>query len=114
MPDAKAHLARSRAGMRLIAQLRLYNEGDIDRLRAFLNDAYQPSALGGSVGDMLARLGEERAATGKLRVEQVVGIGDHQAIVVLAAQHGGLYTVSLAVDEEYPHKIVRYEQVTTS
>jgi hypothetical protein len=114
MPDAKVHLARSRAGMRLIAQLRLYNEGDADRLRAFLNDAYQPSALGGSVDAMLTRLTDERATTGKLRVEQVVGIGDHQVIVVLAAQHGGLYTVSLAVDEEYPHKIASYEQVSMS
>jgi hypothetical protein len=114
MPDAKTHLARSRAGMRLIAQLRLYNEGDFDRLRAFLNDAYQPSALDGSVEDTLAHLRNERTATGKLRVEQVVGIGDHQAIVVLAAQHGGLYTVSLTVEEEYPHKIASYEQLPMS
>ncbi len=105
--SAQAHLTQSNAGMRLIALLTLYNQGDFDRLRAYITDHYAPPALAeADAGTQLADWRDRRAALGKLRVEQVVAIGKHQAVVVVQAQQAGDYhALQVAVEEDFPHRV---------
>lgn len=109
MMDAKDHLTASNAGMRLIALLTLFNQGDFPRLRQYVNDNYQPEAL--ELAPVGARAAEMKAIyryAGKMRVEQVMAIGKHQAVVVLASEKRGAYLAEITVSEEYPHKVLAY------
>lgn len=105
--SAQAHLAQSNAGMRLIALLTLYNQGDFDRLRAYISSNYAPAALAEQTAEERTReLQDNYTAWGKLRVEQVAAIGKHQAIVVVQAQQDGQYhALQVAVEEDFPHRI---------
>lgn len=108
--SAQAHLTGSSAGIRLIALLTLYNRGDFDRLRAYIADSYSPAALDEQPAETrLDALRAAYAAWGKLRIEQVVGVGQYQAIVVAQAQRdGGHYLLQLAVEQDYPHRVTLY------
>jgi hypothetical protein len=105
--SAQAHLKQSHAGMRLIALLTLYNQGDFTRLRAYIADNYVPAALAEQSADERIRDFENGyAARGKLRVEQVAAIGKYQAVVVMQAQQDGQYhALQVAVEEDFPHRI---------
>jgi hypothetical protein len=105
--SAQAHLKQSNAGMRLIALLTLYNQGDFDRLRAYITDNYAPAALTEQSAEERTREFQDGyAARGKLRVEQVAAIGKHQAVVVVQAQQDGQYhALQVAVEEDFPHRI---------
>jgi len=104
------YLAKSRAGMRYMAQMTFYNRGDFARLRQFIADSYTAEAL--QEIPLEDRLEEQEAlysALGKLRVEQVVGAGDHQIIVVVQAQHtGGFFFNQMVVTEDYPHAVMLF------
>ncbi|MBI5667384.1 MAG: hypothetical protein HZC41_05190 [Chloroflexi bacterium] len=105
--SAQAHLKQSNAGMRLIALLTLYNQGDFDRLSHYIGENYAPAALvAADAVSHLADWRERRAVLGKLRVEQVVAIGKHQAVVVVQAQQDGSYhALQIAVEEDFPHRV---------
>jgi uncharacterized protein with GYD domain len=109
---AKHHLVRSHAGVRLIAQLTFFNRGDFERLRTYLQDNYAAEAL--SAISAKARLAELKAIyrlNGKMRVEQVVAAGEHEVIVALEAERGdAVYLAQLLVHEEYPHKVLFFDQ----
>lgn len=104
------YLAKSRAGMRYMAQMTFYNRGDFDRLRQFIAESYTPEAL--AEIPLEDRLEEQEAlysALGKLRIEQVVGAGDHQIIVVVKAQNSGEFFYNqMAVTEDYPHAVILF------
>ena len=103
----QAQLIPSHAGMRLIAQLTIFNKGDFARLRAYITENYTPQAL--EVASAKARQVEFKAVynmAGKLRIDRVVAIDEYQALVVVEGQRGDFYMVQILVEEDYPHKVV--------
>lgn len=109
---AKQHLIGNHAGIRLIAQLTLFNRGDFERLRTYLQDNYADEAL--SMISAKARLAELKAiyrVNGKMRIEQVVAAGEYEVIVALEAERGeAIYLAQMLVHEEYPHKVMFFDQ----
>ncbi|NWG15083.1 MAG: hypothetical protein HXY41_00470 [Chloroflexi bacterium] len=105
--SAQAYLTGNSAGMRLIALLTLYNRGDFDRLRAYIADNYAPAALAEQDADArTADLRDRFEQWGKLRIEQVLGIAEHQVIALVQAQEGGGYhALQVAVEEDFPHRL---------
>lgn len=108
----KGALVTSSAGMRLIAQQTLLNRGDWARLRDFIQDSYTAEALAAQpVEARLAELEALMAQVGKLRVYQVVGAGKHQVVALMQGQREPLlYLMEMAVEEDFPHRILRYAQ----
>ncbi len=103
---AKRSLLPSNAGMRLIALLTIFNKGDFARLREYIEHNYHPAMLEDVPARMqLAELKAINRLAGKLRIEQVVAVGKHAALVLLASQRGGVYLTQLVVEEDYPHRI---------
>ena len=106
--DDKLALRISQAGMRFIAQMTIYNSGDFQRLRQYIDESYHPDLLADQSAE--ARVEEFRQryqALGRLRVQQVIGTGKHHVIVLLRAQNDDeLYLNQLKVEEDYPHLIV--------
>jgi hypothetical protein len=103
---AKKGLVPSNAGMRLIALLTIFNKGDFARLRQYVEDNYHPALLADvPARTQLAELKATYRLAGKLRVEQVVAVGKHAALVLLASQRGGVYLTQMVVEEDYPHRI---------
>jgi hypothetical protein len=103
----QALLIPSNAGMRVIAQLTIFNKGDFPRLRAYISENYAPQAL--EVASAKARLVEFKAVynmSGKMRVDHVVAIDKHQALVVVEGERGDFYMMQLIVSEDYPHKVL--------
>lgn len=106
----QAALTTSSAGMRLIAQLTLFNRGDFKRLRAFIAESYAPAALEAEI--LPARLAELRghyASGGPLRVCQVIAADKYQVIALTQAHRtGALFYTELAVEDDYPHRITTF------
>lgn len=99
-------LARSHAGVRLIALATLYNKGDFQRIRAYMKDHYTDGALATSpIALRLAEMREQFRNEGKVRVRQLVAHDKHHVVVLLETQHGGMLLEDLMVEEGYPHKI---------
>ncbi len=110
MNSDQAALTRSSAGMRLIAQLTLFNRGDFKRLRAFIAESYAPAALQAEIlPARLAALRGQFASGGPLRVCQVIAADKHRVIALTQARRSGaLFYTELAVEEDYPHRITDY------
>lgn len=104
------HLARSYAGMRLIAQMTFYNRGDFERLRTYIADHYTPEALEVmSAKDRLLDLKMTYRVAGKLRVRQVVATDKRRVVVMLQTQkNNSMYLAQMVVEENYPHKVMDY------
>jgi hypothetical protein len=103
----QALLVPSNAGMRLIAQLTIFNKGDFTRLRDYITENYAPEAL--EVASAKARLVEFKAVynmSGKMRIDRVVATDKHQALVVVEGERGDFYMLQLTVSEDYPHKVL--------
>ena len=103
----QALLVPSNAGMRLIAQLTIFNKGDFTRLRDYITENYAPEAL--EVASAKARLVEFKAIynmSGKMRIDRVVAADKHQALVVVEGERGDFYMLQLTVSEDYPHKVL--------
>lgn len=109
--DDRTALARSNAGMRLIAQLTLFNKNEFDRLLHFIAQGYDDAALAAqSAADRQAALRQLQTDAGRLRVYQVLAVDKHRVAVLLQAQAGdAFYYCELAVGEDYPHKIIEYK-----
>ncbi len=107
---AQQHLARSHAGMRLIAQMTFYNKGDFERLRTFIEESYTPGALEVmSAKDRLLDLKMTSRVAGKLRVRQVVATDKHRVMVMLQGQkNNSMYLAQMVVEEDYPHRVMDY------
>lgn len=89
--------------MRLIAQLTLYNRGDFERLGAFLEQSYTDEAR--------PPLDEQTALyahAGRLRVQQVIAVEKHHAVVLLGSEKADYYYVELRVEADYPHHITAF------
>jgi hypothetical protein len=99
-------LARSHAGVRLIALATLYNKGDFRRLRAYMKDHYTAGALEASpIALRLAEMREQFRNDGKVRVRQLVAHDKYHVVVLLETQNDGMLLEDVVVEEEYPHKI---------
>lgn len=103
----QALLVPSNAGMRLIAQLTIFNKGDFTRLRDYITENYDSAAL--EFASAKARLVEFKALyrmSGKMRIDRVIAADKHQALVVVEGARGDFYMVQMVVSEDYPHKIM--------
>jgi hypothetical protein len=108
MPTApQSHLIPSNAGMRLIAQTTLFNKGDFERLRTFIADNYAEIAL--EAASVKARLAEFKVLyrmAGKMRIDRVMAIDKHTALVILESERGDFYMAQMVVSGDYPHKVL--------
>ncbi len=106
----KLALRASHAGMRLIAQMTIYNSADFGRLRIFIEESYHPDLLAEhSVDERLVELRDQYEWLGKVRIQQVIGTDEHRAIVLLAAQNvDGYFFNVMEVEEDYPHRVIAY------
>ncbi|MEO8377921.1 MAG: hypothetical protein ABI579_09650 [Candidatus Sumerlaeota bacterium] len=111
--DDKLALRVSQAGMRFIAQMTIYNSGDFERLRKYIEESYHPDMLAQeSVEDRIAIFREQYDRIGKVRIKQVVGGGKHHVIVVLGTEREEGYLVNeMQVEEDYPHRIIVFGDV---
>ncbi len=110
MADDKDVLKRSSAGMRLIAQMTLYNRGDTQRLEEFITQSYSDALLETQpVAERVTAQRDLLDAVGKLRLYQVLAVDKHKVVVLLQPQASAdFYYVELAVEEDYPHRITQY------
>ncbi len=110
--DDKFALKSNSAGIRLIAQMTIYNSGDFDRLRRLIEDSYSDDLLGlRDTGDWMAMFEDLHSRVGRLRVTQVLALDKYQVVVLMLAQNdGAFYIHDLKVDPEYPHKVIGYSQ----
>jgi len=103
----QALLVPSNAGIRLIAQLSIFNKGDFNRLRDYISENYAPEAL--EFASAKARLVEFKAVykmSGKMRIERIIAVDKHQALVVVEGERSDFYMVQVTVSEDYPHKVL--------
>lgn len=110
MNDQRA-LVTSNAGMRLIAQTTLYNNGDMARLHAFIAENYTAASLDEESAVHRAQAWQiVREQIGRLRVRQVIGFDKLHVIVLMQAEYApdALFLNEVYVEEEYPHKIAVY------
>jgi beta-phosphoglucomutase-like phosphatase (HAD superfamily) len=106
----KIALSGSQAGMRFIAQMKLYNDQNLERLQAFIADSYADALLQDhSAQDRLAECVQMLAQLGRQKVHQVLASGKHQvSVVMLAEKVEGFFYVEVQVEEDYPHKISKF------
>ena len=111
--DDKLALRISQAGMRLIAQMTIYNSGDFERLRQYIEESYHPDILADeTVEQRLAIFREQYETIGKVRIKQVIGSGKHHVIVLLETENEEGYLLNeLKVEEDYPHQIIVFGDV---
>lgn len=102
-------LKKSAAGMRLIAQVTLYNRGDFARLKTFISESLHPTLLDEQpASSRVAVLKAQYRLSGKLRVQQIIATDKHHVVVLMQQERRSDFLMtSLAVEEEYPHRIVR-------
>jgi hypothetical protein len=108
--DNRATLAGSQAGMRFIAQMTFFNQGDFDRLRTFITYGYDPALLDDqSVDDRLHQLQSIYKTLGKMRVSEIISADKYRVAMLLEAQHASdLYYTRIKVGEDYPHHVIQY------
>jgi hypothetical protein len=107
--NQQSALVNSNAGMRAIAQTTLYNKGDFARLRQFIEQNYHEERLAEvGAGVRLAEFKATHRLAGRLKIEQVIGIDKHRALIAVSGEHGGMYALQMIVAEPYPHKILAY------
>ncbi len=106
-PD-KLALQTSQAGMRLMAQLHLYNQHDQERLAQFVAESYHDTLIAQkNVDQRLTELHQQYEALGRLKIKQVLATSKHHVIVALNAEHDERYFYyELKVEDDYPHKII--------
>ena len=107
----KQLLTQTPVGMRLIALMTLYNSGNFSRLRSYVAESYHPSLLEGqAVGAIVAVLKAQRRLLGKARVREVVGSDKYEVVVLMESENDDrMSLVDMAIEEEYPHLITRFD-----
>ena len=108
--DDKIALRISQAGMRFIAQMTIYNSGDVERLSRFISESYHPDALANEpLDERLDDFGYQYETLGKVRVRQVIGTGKHHVLILLEAEKSeNFFLNELKVEEDYPHHITEF------
>ena len=110
MSDLKQKIGASKAGRRLIAQMRYFNEGDFRRLRGFMRSGYYDLVLmENPVERRLLDLKAARRLHGRLKVAEVERAEDYAVQVIMTGERGGArLRLRLQVNESYPHQITHY------
>lgn len=113
MTADKQAMIRSQAGMRYIAQMTIYNNGDFARLEQFVRESYAPAALEESSGEeRLTAFRQGYAVDGRLRIVQVVGADPHHIVAVIECERSGAYFLEdMTVEPDYPHRILTYDHI---
>lgn len=108
----KLALTTNPAGMRLIAQLTLYNAGKWERLDRYLADSYaEPLLVAENVTERLHAFTADYQMLGRLKVGQVLALDKYHVVVLLQSELGDVLQVhDLTVEEEHPHKITDYKR----
>ncbi len=104
----KRALSGSQAGMRFIAQMKIYNDGDFARLHQFIIESYSDTLLTEQAADeRLQDWQEKLQSLGRHKVKQVLAAGKHQVSIVVSTEKSlDFYYVEVQVEEDYPHKIL--------
>lgn len=104
-------LSTSQAGMRLIAQTSIYNQGDFERLLSYVRENYAAAALeAGSADERLRFLRNVHAQVGRLRVKHVVTAEKHHVVVLMETERGeDFFVQDLECEEDYPHKVTHFD-----
>lgn len=108
----KIALTTNPAGMRLIAQMTLYNAGNWERLRRYIGDSYADLLLAETPSDdRLSSFSNLFQQIGRLRVAQVLALDKYHVVVLMQSEMGGVMQVhDLTVEDEHPHKITQYKR----
>jgi len=107
----KIALRASQAGMRFIAQTHIYNGGNRERLKKFIEDSYSEKMLEEQpVEGRLSMFEKTREKIGRLKVKQVAATHEERVVVVVETETGEhpYFLVDVVVEEDYPHKIIAY------
>lgn len=96
--------------MRLIAQMTIYNSGNLERMSQFIVESYDTGALETEpLHERLDDFSYQYETLGKVRVRQVIGTGKHHVLVLLEAEKAeGYFLNELKVEEDYPHHITEF------
>jgi len=108
----KTALITNPAGMRLIAQMTLYNAGKWDRLRQFIAESYAAPLLEAHPAESRLDVWRGRwSQIGRLRVAQVLALDKYHVVVLMESEQGSAFQAhDLTVEEDHPHKITAYHQ----
>lgn len=103
-------LMKTAAGRRLIAYLTLFNRGDIPRLASYIRDNYSETAFKTRSADEWEQwTADIQEQVGKLRIHQVVAVDDYYIVVIVQAQKDDKFYINeYKVDEEHPHKVLKF------
>lgn len=106
----KVALRASQAGMRFIAQMHIYNQANVDRLRTFIEDSYHDDQLAQqSIEARLTAFRQMYAEVGKVRVKQVMAANEHHVIIIIETEKNeAMFYMEIKVEDEYPHKITYF------
>ena len=110
MENDKLALRASNGGIRFIAQMTIYNGGNIDRLRQYIIDSYHENLLAEEpIEKRLEDFQTLFRTVGRMKVKQVAATNKETAVVIAETEkEEGFYFIQLEVEEEYPHKIIKY------
>jgi hypothetical protein len=103
-------LTSTKAGRRLMGLMVVFNSGDLERLRAFIEQNTGAEALEQhSPEEWAQQLGHIYDATGGMRVQQVIAADEYKVVVLMQAHtNDALYMAQMAVSDEYPYKIAEF------
>jgi hypothetical protein len=107
----KFFLRASQAGMRFMAQTHIYNSLNWERLRQFITDSYHEEQLEQQAIDERIQVFQTfYEKVGRVKIKQVVGTHEERVVVVVETEKGDpqYFLVDIAVEEDYPHKIIAY------
>jgi hypothetical protein len=110
--DTKIALMQTPVGRRVIAFLTIFGSGDFDRLRTYIAENYNDTALRQCPVD--ERLHQHQTIfeqAGKLRVYQVVASDEHHVVFIVQGQKDdSLYLNEMRIEADYPHKVIEFTQ----
>lgn len=102
---------RSRAGMRLIALLSIYNHGDFKRIKEYLKEqsAFRPDDPV-SIIERVSGLRILRKQYGRLRFQQIAGLSELNVIAILETEKGPANLIAqVSVESDYPHLLTHWQ-----
>lgn len=108
----KTALTTNPAGMRLIAQMTLYNVANWERLRRYIDDSYaDPLLVAVPADERLTHFAALHEQVGRLRVGQVLALDEYHVVVLMESEIGAILQVhDVSVQEDHPHKITEYKR----
>ncbi len=106
----KLTLTQSKAGRRFMGFMKVFNSANADAMQQFVADYTTDEALNAqTAAEWEAQLGRIYAATGPMKVFQVIAADEYRVVVLMqASTNGALFITEMAVSEDYPHKIAEF------